>query len=85
MLMSKKETKCLLNGLCSYHFDYKGYTFCLSELLGEGCESEKLRKLEKEASEREDAQVPPENKEAPLFDRMRDSFYNLIKGKKTEI
>jgi len=34
MLMSQKESKCLLNGLCSFHFDYKGYTFCLSEILG---------------------------------------------------
>jgi len=79
MLMSQKESKCLLNGLCSFHFDYKGYTFCLSEILGEGCESERLKKLEKEASECEEAQLLPENVGAPLFDEMVTSSYNLVK------
>ena len=78
MLMSQKESKCLLNGLCSLHFDYKGYTFCLSEILGEGCESERLKKLEKEACEREEAKLPPENAEAQLFDGTATSSYNLI-------
>ena len=72
MLMNQKESKCLLNGLCSLHFDYKGYTFCLSEILGEGCESERLKKLEKEACEREEAQAPRENTDAPLFDCMHE-------------
>jgi hypothetical protein len=79
MLMSQKESKCLLNGLCSLHFDYKGYTFCLSEILGEGCESERLKKLEKEACEREEARPSQENVEAPLFDGMKSSSHNLIK------
>ncbi len=78
MLMSQKESKCLLDGLCSFHFDYKGYTFCLSEILGEGCESEKLRKLEQEACEREEAQASRENVDAPLFDCVKGSSYNLI-------
>jgi hypothetical protein len=39
MLMGQKEYKCLLNGLCSLRFNYKGYPFCISEVLGEGCES----------------------------------------------
>jgi len=78
MLMSQKESKCLLNGLCSLHFDYKGYTFCLSEILGEGCESQRLKKQEKEACEREEAQPPRENVETPLFDCMRSLSCNLI-------
>jgi hypothetical protein len=79
MLMSQKESKCLLNGLCSLHFDYNGYTFCLSEILGEGCESERLKKLEKEACEREEAQASPENIDAPLFDCMERPSYNFIR------
>ena len=78
MLMSQKKSKCVLNGLCSLHFDYKGYTFCLSEILGEGCESERLKKLEKEACEREEAQASRENTDAPLFDCMHGSSYNFI-------
>jgi hypothetical protein len=76
MLMSQKESRCLLNGLCSFHFAYKGYTFCLSEVLGEGCESEKLKKLEKEICEPEEAGVSRENIEVPLFDCMKRSSYN---------
>lgn len=81
MLMSQKESKCILNSLCSFHFGYKGYTFCLLEVLGEGCESEKLKKLEKDACEREEAEACPENFEIPLFDCIRRSSYNLIRGK----
>jgi hypothetical protein len=79
MLMSQKESKCILNGLCSFHFEYKGYTFCLSEVLGEGCESEKQKKLKKEACDREEAEASRENFEIPLFDCIRRSSYNLVK------
>ncbi len=77
MLMSQKESKCILNGLCSFHFEFKGYTFCLSEVLGEGCESEKQKKLEKEACDREEAEASRQNFEIPLFDCIRRSSYNL--------
>ncbi len=82
MLMSQKKSKCLLDGLCSLHFEYKGYTFCLSEVLGEGCESEKLEKLEKlekEACEREEAEASRKNREAPLFDCIKGPSYNFIR------
>ena len=79
MLMSQKESRCILNGLCSFHFEYKGYTFCLSEVLGEGCESQRLKKLEKETCEREEGQTDRENVEALLFDCTRRPFYNLIR------
>ncbi len=82
MLMSQKESKCLLDGICSLHFEYKGYTFCLSEILGEGCESEKLEKMEKERCEREEAQTSQENLDIPLFDCMRRSSYNSIREEK---
>ncbi len=82
MLMSQKESKCLLDGFCSLHFDYKGYTFCLSEILGEGCESEKLEKMEKEMCEREEAQTSQEDLEVPLFDCMKRSSYNSIREEK---
>ena len=79
MLMSQKESRCILNGLCSFHFEYKGYTFCLSEVLGEGCEPQRLEKLEKETCEREEGQSHRENVEVPLFDCSRRASYNLIR------
>jgi len=68
MLMNQKESTCLLNGLCSFHFNYKGYPFCISEILGQGCESQKLKKLEQEASEAQEEPVSQEEVDVPLFD-----------------
>ena len=72
MLMNQKESRCLLYGLCSFRFEYKGYIFCISEVLGKGCESQKLKKLEQEACESEEGLLSEEKVEAPLFDYMND-------------
>jgi hypothetical protein len=74
--MGQKESKCLLNGLCSLRFNYKGYPFCISEVLGEGCESQRLKKLEQEACEARGEPISQEKVEVPLFDCMEGSFYN---------
>jgi len=57
MLMNQKESECLLNGLCSFRFEYKGYIFCISEVLGKGCESQRLKKLEQEACKSEEGLI----------------------------
>ncbi len=77
MLTGQKESRCLLNGLCSLRFEYKGYTFCISEVLGEGCELEKLKKLEQEACEAEEGLMSEEKVEVPLFDWMKSPSYNF--------
>jgi len=77
MLMRQKESRCLLNGLCSFHFEYKGYTFCISEVLGKGCESQRMKKLDQEASEAGKEPICQENAEASLFDWEDDSSYNF--------
>ena len=46
MVMNQKESKCILNGLCSFYFKYRGYGFCLSEVLGKGCELQKPEELQ---------------------------------------
>ena len=43
MAFSQKEKRCVLSGLCPFYLNYKGYGFCVSEILGEGCQDEKLR------------------------------------------
>jgi len=45
MAFKQKEKGCILGGLCQYKITYKGAGFCISELLGKGCEMEYLRKL----------------------------------------
>ena len=69
--MSQKESECLLNGLCSFHFKYKGYTFCLSEVLGRGCDIENLKRLEKEICEDEEGSFSQERVKVPLFECRR--------------
>ena len=51
----------------------------MSEVLGKGCESQKLKKLEQEASESEEGPIPQENAEAPLFDCVKGSSYNFVR------
>ncbi len=49
MVMNQREFKCLImNGLCPFYFKHKGYGFCLSEVLGRGCELQQLEKLQRE-------------------------------------
>ena len=79
MLMRQKESRCLLKGLCSFHFEYKGYTFCISEVLGKGCESQRLKKLDQEASEAKGERMAAENVEVPLFDWKNSASYNFIR------
>ncbi len=77
MLIGQRESRCLLNGLCSFYFEYKRYTFCISEVLGGGCESQKLKKLEQEACEVKEGPVPVEQAEVHLFDWVKDASYNF--------
>ena len=45
LAFSQKERNCVLNGPCPFYLNYRGYGFCVSELLGEGCQAEKLREV----------------------------------------
>ena len=84
ILMNQKESKCLLNGFCSLLFKYEGYTFCLSEVLGRGCEIENLEKLEKEICKTEEGFPSEAKADLSLFDCIGRSSYNLIKAERTK-
>jgi hypothetical protein len=44
---SQKISRCLIGGRpCGFYLHYGGFNFCLSEILGQGCEFEKSEKLE---------------------------------------
>jgi hypothetical protein len=42
MVLSQKERKCLLGGVCPFLFEYQRTLFCVSEILGRGCQMERL-------------------------------------------
>jgi hypothetical protein len=43
----QRISKCLIGGLaCGFFLRYKGFTFCLSEIMGEGCQVERSARAE---------------------------------------
>ena len=48
IVMNQKESKCVLNGLCPFYLKHRGHGSCLSEVLGKGCELQKLEKPQTE-------------------------------------
>ncbi len=83
ILMNQKESKCLLNGFCSLLFKYRGYTFCLSEVLGQGCEIENLKKLDMEICKTNGSPPSEEKTEGSLFDCVGRSSYNFNEKRKS--
>jgi len=54
MAFCQKEKKCLLGGICPFLLEYQCIHFCVSEILGQGCQIEKLRLLSDENAQSED-------------------------------
>jgi hypothetical protein len=47
LVFNQKISKCLIGGrTCGFYLAYKEFSFCVSEILGQSCQLEKLRKLE---------------------------------------
>jgi hypothetical protein len=66
MAIKQKEKDCILGGLCHYRIIYKGAGFCVSEVLGKGCEMEYLRKLFADEEVKCKHQSPEENLQMPI-------------------
>lgn len=54
LVINQRESICLMNGPCPFYFKHKGYGFCLSEVLGRGCELQNLEKLEEETCQNDE-------------------------------
>jgi hypothetical protein len=47
ILVNQRISKCLIGGVpCSFYLHYKELSFCVSEILGQGCQLEKIERLE---------------------------------------
>jgi hypothetical protein len=54
MALSRRMSNCLIGGRpCGFLFQYEGSNFCVSEILGEGCQVEKLEQMEQLYDEKE--------------------------------
>ncbi len=77
LVTKQKISTCLVGGtLCRFHLHYKRYTFCASEIVGHGCQLERLKKLE--AFYSGDERIIPLS---PLLHNIENEF--LSSGKKT--
>jgi len=43
---SQRISRCLIGGTCGFYLHYRGFNFCLTEILGRGCQVERSKKLE---------------------------------------
>jgi hypothetical protein len=50
MAFRQKEKNCVLGGVCPFLLEYQCILFCVSEILGHGCQIEKLRLLSIESA-----------------------------------
>ena len=41
MVLNQKERKCVLSGVCRFLLEYRRILFCVSEILGRGCQVER--------------------------------------------
>ncbi len=58
LAFNQKEGHCVLSGPCPFYLSYRGYGFCVSELLGESCQAEKLREILSEEGDRDREPCP---------------------------
>src|SRR5512139_1765867 len=60
MVLSQKERKCLLGAICPFLLEYQRILFCVSEILGQGCQVERQRldSLQEAQSEGENSPKP---------------------------
>lgn len=54
MALCQKEKNCVLGGVCPFLLEYQCILFCVSEILGQGCQIEKLRLLSDKNGQTED-------------------------------
>ncbi len=53
MAFCQKEKRCVFGGVCPFLLEYQSILFCVSEILGQGCQIEKLRLLSDESDQSE--------------------------------
>ena len=76
LVSAQRISGCLIGGrACGLYLHYKGFNFCVSEIIGQGCQVERSAKLEEVYQDKEKISYP-----LPLMDRIGTSL--LSPGKK---
>ncbi len=58
LAFNQKEGDCALSGPCPFYMTYRGYGFCVSELLGQSCQAEKFEATLSDESDRDREPCP---------------------------
>jgi hypothetical protein len=62
MVFCQKRKNCVIGGECPFLFEYRHILFCVSEILGQGCQIEKLSLLSDGNGQSESGISPPAEK-----------------------
>ena len=80
MVFGQREKKCLLGGTCPFLLEYKCALFCVSEILGQGCQIEKLKTSSEDArSEKRDSEAGFPLPVGPCLPGFRQSDLNAAR------
>lgn len=76
LALNQKISNCVIGAMpCGFHLQYNGNSFCVSEILGKGCEVERLEQLGQPYDEKEKV-----NFSLPFLQKMETEL--IFPGKK---
>ena len=77
MASNRGITRCVIGSrACGLYFRYEGFGFCVSEILGQGCQAERSKALENCHENLKEIDCPPPLVENP--DRNRNGLENTL-------
>ena len=80
MVLDQKERRCVLGGVCPFLFEYQHILFCVSEILGQGCQVERFHFDHEAQAEGGHLQKPMEAPDGPWLPGFRQSDRGLKGG-----
>jgi hypothetical protein len=80
MVLNQKEKKCLLGGICPFLLEYRRILFCVSEILCQGCQMERLHSNHNAQGQGDHSQKPMAAPDARWLPGFRSSDRGLKGG-----
>lgn len=78
-VLAQRISRCLIGGrACGLYIRYKGFNFCVSEIMGEGCQSEGIKKLEDRYEDMQEINYPLPLAEKPGMSPLQQEKRNVV-------
>ena len=79
LVSAQRISRCLIGGrACGLYMRYKGFNFCVSEIMGEGCQSKGLKKLEERYEDMQEINYPLPLAERPGMSPLQKEKRNIV-------